>query len=110
MKQGRAIAQAVSHWLPTAAGRVRSRVWSSGICGGQSGGGVSFPQVFRFPLPIFYSTKFSILTVTWGRYKKPISADVPSGPSLDSTPHYANYKKKKTNETILLKDGKIFLQ
>jgi hypothetical protein len=35
---GRAIAQAVSRWLPTAAARVRSRVWSSGICGGQSGG------------------------------------------------------------------------
>jgi hypothetical protein len=31
---GRAIAQAVSRWLPTAAVRVRSRVWSSGICGG----------------------------------------------------------------------------
>jgi hypothetical protein len=30
---GRAIAQAVSRWLPTAAARVRSRVWSSGICG-----------------------------------------------------------------------------
>jgi hypothetical protein len=31
---GRAIAQAVSRWLPTAAGRIRSRVWSSRICGG----------------------------------------------------------------------------
>jgi hypothetical protein len=30
---GRAIAQAVSRWLPTAAARVRARVWSSGICG-----------------------------------------------------------------------------
>jgi hypothetical protein len=36
-KIGRAIAQVVSRWLPTAAARVRSRVWSSGICGGQSG-------------------------------------------------------------------------
>jgi hypothetical protein len=31
---GRAIAEAVSRWLPTAAARVESRVWSSGICGG----------------------------------------------------------------------------
>jgi hypothetical protein len=32
--KGRAIAEAVSRWLPTAAARVQSRVWSSGICGG----------------------------------------------------------------------------
>jgi hypothetical protein len=44
---GRAIAQAVSHWLPTAAARVRSRVWSSGICGGQSGAGAGFLRVLR---------------------------------------------------------------
>jgi hypothetical protein len=30
---GRAIAQAVSRWLPTAAARVRALVWSCGICG-----------------------------------------------------------------------------
>jgi hypothetical protein len=28
---GRAIAQAVSRWLPTAAARVQTRVWSCGI-------------------------------------------------------------------------------
>jgi hypothetical protein len=33
---GRAIAQAVRRWLPIAEARVRSRVSSSGICGGQS--------------------------------------------------------------------------
>jgi LPS sulfotransferase NodH len=37
MQRGRAIAQAVSRWRPTAAARVQSRVWSSAICGGQSG-------------------------------------------------------------------------
>jgi hypothetical protein len=47
----RAIAEAVSRWLPTAAARVQSRVWSSGICGGQSGAGAGFLQVLRFPLP-----------------------------------------------------------
>jgi hypothetical protein len=50
---GRAIAEAVSRWLPTAAARVRSWVWSSGICGGQSGAGAGILRVLRFPLPIF---------------------------------------------------------
>jgi hypothetical protein len=44
---GRAIAEAVSRWLPTAAARVQSRVWSSGICGA----GAGFLRVLRFPLP-----------------------------------------------------------
>jgi hypothetical protein len=43
----------VSRWLPTAAARVQTRVWSSGICGGQSGAGAGFLRVVRFPLPIF---------------------------------------------------------
>jgi hypothetical protein len=53
-RKGRAIAQAVSRWLPTAAARVQTRVWSSGICGGQSGAGAAFLRVFRFPLPILF--------------------------------------------------------
>jgi hypothetical protein len=47
---GRAIAQAVSRWLPTAAARVRS----SGICDEQSGVGACFLRVFRCPLPILH--------------------------------------------------------
>jgi hypothetical protein len=39
---GHAITQAVSRWLPTAAAQVRARVWSCGICGGQSGAGGRF--------------------------------------------------------------------
>jgi hypothetical protein len=54
---GRAIAQAVSRWLPTAVARVRAQVWSSGICGGQSGAGAGFLRVLRFPLPIFIPSK-----------------------------------------------------
>jgi hypothetical protein len=50
---GRAIAQAVSRWLPTAAVRVCTRVWSSEICGGQSGAGAGYRRVLWFPLPIF---------------------------------------------------------
>jgi hypothetical protein len=50
---GRAIAEAVSRWLPTAAEQVRTWVWSSWICGGQSGAGADFLRVLSFPLPIF---------------------------------------------------------
>jgi hypothetical protein len=49
---GRAIAQAVSRWLPTAAARVRSQVRSCWICGGQSGTGAGFLRVLRFSLAI----------------------------------------------------------
>jgi hypothetical protein len=52
MRFGRIIAQEVSRWILTAADRVRARVWSSGICGGQSGVGAGFLRVFRSPLPI----------------------------------------------------------
>jgi hypothetical protein len=90
MKLGGAIAQTVSRWLATSAARVRARVWSSGICGGQSGVGAGFLRVFRFPLPIFIPpnslSSHSPGAVTIGQ----LVADVPSGPSLDSTSHYAN--------------------
>jgi hypothetical protein len=46
---GRAIARAVSRWLPTTAARVRSRVWSSGICGGQVALGQVFSEYFGVP-------------------------------------------------------------
>jgi hypothetical protein len=49
----RAIAQAVSHLLSTAAARVRDQGRSCGICGGQSGTGEGLLRVLRFPLPIF---------------------------------------------------------
>jgi hypothetical protein len=51
MQSALSIAQAVSHWLPTAVARVH--VWSSGTCGGQSDAGAGFLQVLMFPLPIF---------------------------------------------------------
>jgi hypothetical protein len=50
---GRAIAQAVSLWFPTAAVQVRVRVWSNGISGGKSGAEERLRRVIRFPLPIF---------------------------------------------------------
>jgi hypothetical protein len=50
-RQGRAVAQGVSRWLPTAAARIRVRA-ACGVCGGQSGIGAGFLRVLRFPLPI----------------------------------------------------------
>jgi hypothetical protein len=64
---GRTIAQAVNRWLPTVAARVRARVWSNGICGGQSSARAGFLQVPRFPLLICIPPKFSILTITRGK-------------------------------------------
>jgi hypothetical protein len=51
LSEGRAVAQAVSRWLPTAAARVRVQA-ACWVCGGQSGTGAGFLRVFRFPLPI----------------------------------------------------------
>jgi hypothetical protein len=81
---GRAIAQAVSRWLPTAAAWVRARVWSCGICGGQSGIGAGFLRVLQFPLPIFIPpiALHSPSSIIWGWYKRPVVAAVPSGLSL----------------------------
>jgi hypothetical protein len=47
----RAVAQAVSRWLPNAAARVRVRA-AFGVCGGQSGTGAGFLRVLQFPLPV----------------------------------------------------------
>jgi hypothetical protein len=48
----KAIAEAVSRRLPTAAARVRSQVRSSGIFSVQSGSGAGFLLVLQFPLTI----------------------------------------------------------
>jgi hypothetical protein len=61
MLKNRAIVQAVSRWLPTAA----ARVWSCEICGGQSGAGAGFLRVLRFPLPILHSTNCSTIILIY---------------------------------------------
>jgi hypothetical protein len=73
-QQWRAMAHAVSRWLPTAAAWVRAQVWSCGICGGQSGTRAGFLRVLRFLPPIF------IPACSW--YNRPVVAAVPSGLSL----------------------------
>jgi hypothetical protein len=70
--KGRAIAQAVSRRLPTAAARVRSQVRSCGICGGQSGAAAGFLRVLRFHLPILIPpTTPHSSSIIWGWYNRP---------------------------------------
>jgi hypothetical protein len=77
-RRGRAIAQAVSHGLPTAEARVRAEVMSCG----QSDIRANFLRVLQFPLPILIlpnaSHSLSYGAGTLGQ----IVADVPSGLSL----------------------------
>jgi hypothetical protein len=95
-KHGRTIAEAVSRWLPTAAAWVQSRVWSSGICGGQSGVWAGFLRVLRFPLP-FIPPNFPFSQSPGAGTIGQLVADVPSGPSLDSSPPLWKLKKKSVN-------------
>jgi hypothetical protein len=98
----RVMAEAVSRWLPTAAVRVRTRVWSSGICGGKSVAGADFLRVHRFPLSIFIRPNSSSSQSPGAGSIGQLVSDVPSGPSLDSAPHYAIFKESfmKTRQLV----------
>jgi hypothetical protein len=105
----RAVITAGSQFLPVSvcisvfiyfklATRVRSRVWSSGICGGQSGAGAGFLRVLRFPLPIFIppSAPQSPSPIIWGWYNRPEVAAVQGTQShptsnKENTLHWVNW-------------------
>jgi hypothetical protein len=60
--------------LPTAAAWVRAKFRSCGICGGQSGIGIGFLRVLRFPLPIFIPPTVPDTSSTIrGWYNRPVS-------------------------------------
>jgi hypothetical protein len=62
---GRAIAEAVSRWLPTAEARVRARVWQVEFVVDKVASGQVFFQYFGFLCQKPF-TSFSILTSTRG--------------------------------------------
>jgi hypothetical protein len=72
--RGRAIAQAVSHRLPTTAARVQAQVMLCGISGGQIGTGTGFLRVLLFPVPILIiPTAPHASFISQGWYNRPIS-------------------------------------
>jgi hypothetical protein len=82
---GRAIAQAVSRRLPTAAARVRAQARSCGICGGQSGTGAGLSEYFGFPCQFSFQTLLHthhLLVSSGAGIIGQLVADVPSGLSL----------------------------
>jgi hypothetical protein len=83
----RAVAQAVSSWLPRAAAQVRVRA-TCGVCDGQSSVGAGFLRVLRFPLPII--PPISIIIITWGWHSRPISDRSAEWTQIDYTPQYIN--------------------
>jgi hypothetical protein len=105
---GRAVAQAVSRWLPTAAARLRVRA-ACGVCGGQSGTGAGFLRVLRVS-PANHSTNFSIIIITRGWHNRPLMAAVPSGPNWTPLPTipikkklFQDFRKEETREI----DGRL---
>jgi ribosomal protein L37AE/L43A len=63
--KGRAIAQAISRWLPTVAARVRARVWSCGICGGHSGARGRFSPSTSVSPANLHSTNYFTITLIY---------------------------------------------
>jgi hypothetical protein len=88
---GRAVAQAVSRWLPTAAARIRVRA-ACGACGEQSGTGAGFLRVLPFPLPIIPPIPPSSYLPRAGTVGLLVAA-VPSGPNWTPPPTIPIKKK-----------------
>jgi hypothetical protein len=86
---GRAVAQAVSRWLSTAAVRVRVRA-ACRVCGGQSATGAGFLRVLQFPLPIIIPPISPSSQSPGAGIIGLLVAAVPSGPNWTPPPppHY----------------------
>jgi hypothetical protein len=97
---GRAVAQPVSRWLPTAAARVRVRA-ACGICGGQSGTEAGFLRVLRFPLPIIPSISASSESPGADKIGLLVAA-VPSGPNWTPPPNIPIKKNLSISLSVAL--------
>jgi hypothetical protein len=82
---GRAIAQAVSRWLPTAAARVRVRAEHVGFMVDKVVLGQVFSEYFGSPAN-HHSTNFFNIIITRGWHSRPIGGRSAEWTQLDSTP------------------------
>jgi hypothetical protein len=89
---GRAIAQKVSYWLPTAAALVRAQSDHVG----------SFSQSTSVSPTNHHSTKFSIFIITRGMYSRPICGRRAEWTQLDSAPSPL-FELKKNSDYIVYK-------
>jgi hypothetical protein len=69
---GHAVAQVVSHWLPTTAAWVCIRAEHVGFVVDKAALGQIFSEYFHFSCQSYYSTNFSIILIDWGWHKRPI--------------------------------------
>jgi hypothetical protein len=99
---GRAIAEAVSRWLPTVAARVQSLFWSSGICGEQSGVGAGFLRVLRFPLPFIPPNSPSSQSPEAGTNRPRLKWPTCRVDPVWTPPPTMQIKKKNLHLTILI--------
>jgi hypothetical protein len=76
--------QGLRRLVSNAAARVRSQVKSCGICGVQSGTGVGFHRLRRFPLPILVPEMSTMHVSSWTVAKGQLVTDVPSGHTITS--------------------------
>jgi hypothetical protein len=97
---GRAITQAVSSLLPTAAARVRAQVKSCGICGGQSGVWGRFsPSTSVSPANHHSTNFFSTITIT---YHPGLVQLTSSGRSTQSPTAQIKKKIKQVSKIVIL--------
>jgi hypothetical protein len=81
--RGRAIAEAVIRWLPTAAARVRARVWQVGFVVHKVASGRFSPSTSVSPAKTIHSTNFIIIIIQ--TYKRKIEV-LPIGEGLRVAP------------------------
>jgi hypothetical protein len=90
--RGSAVAQVVTHWLPTAAAQVRVQADMWGLWWTKWHWG-RFSQSTSVSPANLHSTNFSIIIITRGWHNRPIDSHSAEWTQLDFTSHYTNLKK-----------------